>query len=65
MGDVYINNKFEYIKCYLNYIDEETPIVLFYEVNLENERYATRMTEVSVPIINEIHKEEEFLLKLF
>lgn len=53
-------------------------------MNLENERYATRMTEVfnnrkvisvieaglefitevSVPIINEIHKEEEFFAEI-
>lgn len=38
--------KFEYIKWYWDYIDDETPVVLFYEVDLENERYATRMTEV-------------------
>ena len=39
-------DKFQYIKCYWKYIDDETPVVLFYEVDLENERYATRMTEV-------------------
>ena len=49
-------NKFEYIKCYWKYIDDETPVVLFYEVDLENERYATRMTEIftnrgAVPVI--------------
>ena len=38
--------KFEYIKCFWKYIDDETPVLLFYEVDLENERYATRMTEV-------------------
>lgn len=38
--------KFEYIKWYWDYIDDETPVLLFYEVDLENERYATRMTEV-------------------
>lgn len=36
----------EYIKLYWNYIDDETPIVIFYEIALENERYATRMIEV-------------------
>lgn len=41
-------DKFEYIKCYWKYIDDETLIILFYEVNLENERYATRMAEVFV-----------------
>ena len=49
-------DKFQYIKCYWKYIDDETPVVLFYEVDLENERYATRMTEVfanrkAVPVI--------------
>lgn len=39
-------NKFEYIKWFWKYIDDETPILLFYEIDLENERYATRMTEV-------------------
>lgn len=31
-------DKFQYIKCYWKYIDDETPVVLFYEVDLENER---------------------------
>lgn len=39
-------NKFEYIKWFWKYIDDETPTLLFYEIDLENERYATRMTEV-------------------
>lgn len=38
--------KFEYIKWFWKYIDNETPVLLFYEVDLENERYATRMAEV-------------------
>lgn len=38
--------KFEYIKCFWEYIDDETPVIIFYEIDLENERYATRMTEV-------------------
>lgn len=51
-------NKFEYIKWFWKYIDDETPILLFYEIDLENERYATRMTEVfsdkkAVPVIEE------------
>ena len=49
-------DKFQYIKCYWKYIDDETPVVLFYEIDLESERYATRMTEVftnrkAVPVI--------------
>jgi len=49
-------NKFEYIKCFWKYIDDDTPILLFYEIDLENERYATRMTEVfsdrrAIPVI--------------
>lgn len=40
--------EFQYIKCYWKYINDETPVVLFYEIDLENERYATRMTEVYV-----------------
>ena len=39
-------SKFEYIKCFWEFIDDETPLLLFYEVDLENERYATRMIEV-------------------
>ena len=51
-------DKFQYIKCYWKYIDDETPVVLFYEVDLENERYATRGAEVfinrkAVPIIEQ------------
>ena len=38
--------RFEYIKCFWKYIDDETPVLLLYEVDLENERYATRMMEV-------------------
>lgn len=51
-------NKFEYIKWFWKYIDDETPILLFYEIDLKNERYATRMTEVfsdkkAVPVTEE------------
>ena len=54
--EVYKMNNYEYLKFYWNYIDEETPVVIFYEIDLDNERYATRMTEVfhnrtSVPVI--------------
>lgn len=50
--------KYEYLKCYWRYIDDETPVLLFYEVDLENERYATRMTEIfsdrrAVPVVEE------------
>ncbi|MDE6615452.1 MAG: hypothetical protein K2K35_02720 [Lachnospiraceae bacterium] len=50
-----MQKKFEYIKCYWKYIDDETPVILFYEVDLENGRYATRMTEIfnnrkSIPV---------------
>ena len=50
--------RFEYVKFYWQYIDEETPVVLFYEVDLENERYVTRLLEVfadrrAVPILDE------------
>lgn len=38
--------RFEYIKWFWKYIDAQTPVLLFYEVDLENERYATRMAEV-------------------
>ena len=36
----------EYIKWFWRYIDEETPVLLFYEVDTDEERYATRMLEV-------------------
>ncbi|MDE5946118.1 MAG: hypothetical protein K2G63_02245 [Oscillospiraceae bacterium] len=50
--------KFEYMKFYWEYICDEDPVVIFYEIDLENERYATRMTEVfknrkSIPVIEE------------
>lgn len=50
--------RFEYIKWFWKYIDAETPVLLFYEVDLENERYTTRMTEVfcdktAKPVIEE------------
>ena len=38
--------RYEYIKCFWKYQDEETPVLLFYEIDLKNERYATRMAEV-------------------
>ena len=38
--------QFEYIRWYWRYTDDETPVVLFYEVDLANDRYAARMTEV-------------------
>ncbi len=51
-------NRFEYIKWFWKYIDNETPVILFYEVDLENERYATRMTEV-FPDKSAVHRIEE------
>lgn len=76
--------KFEYIKWFWKYIDDETPVLLFYEVDLENERYATRMTEVfcdrtikpvieegfdfvtevPIPMIDEINCEPEFFAEI-
>lgn len=38
--------RFQYIRCFWKYIDDETPVVLFYEVDCLNERYASRMTEI-------------------
>lgn len=38
--------KYEYIKFYWKYIDDDTPILIFYEIDLEADRYATRMVEV-------------------
>ena len=50
--------RFEYIKWFWKHSYNDTPVVLFYEINTENERYATRMIEVyndrrSVPVIEE------------
>ena len=39
-------NNFEYIKWYWKHDNENEPVILFYEVDLENERYAVRMAEV-------------------
>ena len=39
-------NRFEYIKWYWEHSYDTDPIVFFCEVDTENERYATRMTEV-------------------
>lgn len=36
----------EYIKCFWNYIDNETPIICFYEVDNNNERYITRVIDI-------------------
>ena len=38
--------QFEYIRWYWRHIDGEMLVVLFYEVDLANERYATPMVEV-------------------
>ncbi len=38
----------EYIKCFWKYIDDETPVILFYEVNENEERYTTRNIEVFI-----------------
>ncbi len=43
-----MTEKFEYIKCYWKYIDKETPIISFYEVDLQNERYGVRVAEVFI-----------------
>lgn len=36
----------EYIKCFWKYTDDETPILMFYELNLDEERYATRIIDI-------------------
>lgn len=41
-------------------MDDETPVLLFYEVDLENERYATRMIEIYSDKSVNIVVEEEF-----
>lgn len=41
-------NKFEYLKVYWKYIDTETPVIMFYEVDLENQRYAARIAEIYI-----------------
>ncbi|MBP3760341.1 MAG: hypothetical protein J6I55_02515 [Ruminococcus sp.] len=51
-------DKFEYIKWFWKHNYNDTPILLFYEIDLENERYATRMVEVfsdkkAIPIIED------------
>lgn len=52
-------SRFEYIKCFWKFIDDETPLLLFYEVDLENERYATRMIEIySDKSVNSIVEEK-------
>ena len=43
---VVLAERYEYIRFYWQYIDEETPVILFYEVDLDNERYARRALEV-------------------
>jgi len=50
--------RFEYIKFYWEYICDDTPVVIFYEVDTQNERYATRITEIfadrkAVPVIED------------
>ena len=51
-------NRFEYIKWYWEHTHDNDPVIFFYEVDTENERYATRMTEIyadrrAVPVIEE------------
>ncbi len=55
-------NRFEYIKWFWKhnfpFHNNDTPILLFYEIDLENERYATRMIEVfsdkrAIPVIED------------
>ena len=53
-----MGKEYEYIKWYWNHPDDGYAIIIFYELDLENERYATRMAEVFsdrsiVPIIEE------------
>ena len=36
----------EYVKCFWKYIDEETPVLMFYEIDEDEERYATRVIDV-------------------
>lgn len=39
-------HKMEYIKCFWKYIDKETPILIFYELDLDEERYATMIIDI-------------------
>lgn len=53
-----MSRNYEYIKWYWNHTDNEYAVIIFYELDLENERYATRMAEVFsdrsiVPVIEE------------
>ncbi|MBD5143602.1 MAG: hypothetical protein HDT22_08370 [Ruminococcus sp.] len=44
-----MRKKFEYMKFFWEFIDKETPVVIFYEIDLTDEifrRFATRMIEV-------------------
>lgn len=41
-------HKMEYIKCFWQYIDRETPVLCFYEVDEEEERYTTRNIDVFI-----------------
>ena len=50
--------RFEYVKWFWKHEDDRFPVVIFYEADTENGRYATRMTEVyadrrAVPVIEE------------
>ena len=36
----------KYIKWFVKYIDDETPVLFLYEIDTDEERYATRLIEV-------------------
>jgi hypothetical protein len=41
-------HKMEYIKCFWQYIDRQTPVLCFYEVDKEEERYTTRNIDIFI-----------------
>lgn len=40
LGEIYMNNKVEYIKLFWKHNFSDEPVVIFYEVDLGNERLA-------------------------
>lgn len=52
-------HQMEYIKCFWKYIDDENPVLCFYEVDKDEERYTTRNIDVFIDGHIEILGEDE------
>lgn len=52
----------EYIKCFWQYIDRNTPVLCFYEVDEEEERYTRRNIDIFIDgNVEKLGENEEFV----